>query len=352
MLIKKVVVKHTKEKNEFVMEEELTKIDLGEHEVLVKILCCSVSSVSDQVLKRWHSHGNEEFIYPFGREISGLVQAVGSCVTLCKLESNVAGVIPLDSTYSGCANFCVMSEFDLVQKPESVSHLDASCSIGDGVKAYTALFYQAKLLSNETILIFGASKGYGILAVQLAKSLRAKVIVIGASDEEMEFFKSMQPKPDCIIDMRTKNCDLINICMEETGGIGIDCIIDDGVEMYSDEFKEAKTAFKFLPSKHELITCLAAGGRWITTQSDLQVDPPDSETLFLKCASIHFLFEDVWTLSRSAQGKYLHILNDIMAKVEAGTLRPTVHHTVFLDDCVDNLPHILDSTIGKVVIKI
>lgn len=46
------------------------------------------------------------------------------------------------------------------------------------------------------------------------------------------------------------------------------------VNMFPNDFKEeglnpVKTSP--LPSKHEIISCLAVGGRWITAQSDLQV---------------------------------------------------------------------------------
>ena len=43
-----------------------------------------------------------------------------------------------------------------VAKPEVVSHVDAACGVGNSVKAYTALFYQAKIQSGETILILDA----------------------------------------------------------------------------------------------------------------------------------------------------------------------------------------------------
>lgn len=46
----------------------------------------------------------------------------------------------------------------LVQKPEKVDHIDAAGCIGDVIKAYTALHYQARVCSGETVLILnGAS---------------------------------------------------------------------------------------------------------------------------------------------------------------------------------------------------
>ena len=46
------------------------------------------------------------------------------------------------------------------------------------------------------------------------------------------------------------------------------------VEMYSEEFCDSLGISKrnrLLPSKHDVISCLAVGGRWITAQHDLQV---------------------------------------------------------------------------------
>ena len=75
------------------------------------------------------------------------------------------------------------------------------------------------------------------------------------------------------------------------------------------------------PTKHQLISCLAAHGCWITTQPDLQLDPPDSQLLFLKGASVHFLFVSVWLLSGDEQGTVLDMLTDIVKKAESRQLR-------------------------------
>jgi hypothetical protein len=43
--------------------------------------------------------------------------------------------------------------------------------------------------------------------------------------------------------------------------------------------------------------------------------------MYLKCASLGFLFEQAWMLSSAQQGKYQHILMDIMEKVATKTIR-------------------------------
>ncbi len=75
------------------------------------------------------------------------------------------------------------------------------------------------------------------------------------------------------------------------------------------------------PRKHQLISCLATRGQWVTREPALQLDPPDSQLLLMKGASLHFLFEPGWTLSGANQGDYLDMLTSIAARLEDGTLK-------------------------------
>ena len=51
----------------------------------------------------------------------------------------------------------------LARKPEKVDHIDAAGCIGDVVKAYTALHYQARVCSGETVLILNGASVITIL---------------------------------------------------------------------------------------------------------------------------------------------------------------------------------------------
>ena len=54
----------------------------------------------------------------------------------------------------------------------------------------------------------------------------------------------------------------------------------------------------------------------MTTCIDLtchsKLDPPESTTLFLKGASLGFLFPNAWLLSSVRHGKYLHIITHML----------------------------------------
>lgn len=129
-----------------------------------------------------------------------------------------------------------------------------------------------------------------------------------------------------MIDVSSGKVHVAERCLEETGGLGVDIVIDAGVRLYS---KDDEPAVKQqLPHKHDIITLLSVGGHWITTEENLQLDPPDSHCLFLKGATVAFLNDEVWNLSNAQQGKYLCILKDVMEKLSAGVFRPLLDEPI------------------------
>lgn len=313
-----------------------------------------VYELRESILEEFNLISKKE--HPFGREISGIVTNVGSAVTRVSIGDEVAGLLPLDSAAAGCANFCVLSQYDVARKPEKVDHIDVAGCIGDVVKAYTALYYQARVCGGETILIFNGASASGVMAIQLAHIWGAKVLATASSEEEVIYLQSLQPPIANVIDLRKTKKSLVDICMDETGGLGVDCVIDNGVLRQDNDVKIQGSGIGLagqnsVPSKHDVISCLGVAGRWITSHQDLQLDPPDSQMLYLKGAAISFLFEHSWTLSRGQQGRFLHILQDLMDKLSNSVIRPVIHHTVSLEDACETLRQLSQHTVGKIVVR-
>ncbi|XP_058952124.2 quinone oxidoreductase-like protein 1 [Pocillopora verrucosa] len=328
---------------------------LDENSVAVKVKACGLSPHHNKILEEFNLISKKE--QPFGKEISGVVTNVGSAVTRVSIGDEVAGLLPLDSASAGCANFCILSQYDVAQKPEKVDHIDAAGCIGDVVRAYTALYYQARVCGGETILIFNGASASGVMAIQLAHIWGAKVLATASSEEEVIYLQSLQPPLANVIDLRKTKKSLVDICMDETGGLGVDCVIDNGVLRQDDDVIIKGTGIGLpgqnsVPSKHDVISCLGVAGRWITSHQDLQLDPPDSQMLYLKGAAISFLFEHSWTLSKGQQGRYLHILQDIMDKLSNSVIRPVIHHTVSLEDACETLRQLPQHTVGKIVVSL
>lgn len=62
-----------------------------------------------------------------------------------------------------------------VKKPDRLSYEAAVAGMGDCLKAYTALYYQAHVCGGDTVLIIDGASSFGNVAIQLASQWGAKV---------------------------------------------------------------------------------------------------------------------------------------------------------------------------------
>ncbi|KAF4118430.1 quinone oxidoreductase-like protein 1 isoform X2 [Onychostoma macrolepis] len=305
----------------FVSQETNVPTIIGDHQVKVQVKSCVLSPVD---FKLYEDLKLEKEQVPVGREIAGVVLQVGPKVTFFQPDDEVVGILPLDAEQSGLCSVVVTDEYNLVQKPEKVSWFEAAAVIKDGLRAYTALHTLARMAAGQTVLVLDGAGPFGVLAIQLAHYHGVKVLATALSPEDQRFLEELRPSVARVIRVWDSKEDLVDSCLEETGGLGVDIIIDSGVRLY-DEEPEAQRHY---PHKHDLLTLLSVGGHWVTTEHHLQLDPPDSHILFLKAASLSFLNDEVWTTSRAKQGRYLHILKDVMDKLCTGTFRPQLEDPV------------------------
>ncbi|XP_062510893.1 quinone oxidoreductase-like protein 1 [Corticium candelabrum] len=328
--------------------------------VLVDVKACGLSPLNHKALVAMNDSNSD---LPVGFEISGIVKEIGPEVTSVQVGDAVTGILPLSSECSGCADECEISEFAVVNKPESVNHITAAGAILPGVWAYTALRYQGHITAGDTVLICDGATANGIIAIQLAQRWGAKVMATAANQVEADFLEKLEPSIAAVINM-SKTKSLIETCLAETGGLGVDCVIDQGVEMVSSGERYSELVLSSLShsgegevtkrrpiTKHDIISILGFGGRWVTSTGQLQLDPPDSQFLFMKGAAVSFLFDNIWVLSGAQQGKYLHIIQDLMEKLQKEELRPTIHHTLMLPDVTSELERLSPHLIGKVVMR-
>lgn len=69
----------------------------------------------------------------------------------------------------------------------------AAAVIGDGLKAYTALYSLARLEAGDTVLVIGGGLSWGCLVTQLAHHWGAKVLATSGSAEEKVYLDMLQP---------------------------------------------------------------------------------------------------------------------------------------------------------------
>jgi NADPH:quinone reductase-like Zn-dependent oxidoreductase len=161
---------------------EFADIDIpqvGPNGVLVRVRATSVNPVDWKLRAGWLS-GYWKLRFPviWGCDVSGVVEQVGSSVTLFKPGDEVYGFKhgKVGETYRGTyAEYAVLPENMLAPKPATLSHEEAAAVPLAAVTAWQSLVGLGRVKPGTKVLIHAAAGGVGIFALQIAKSFGAHV---------------------------------------------------------------------------------------------------------------------------------------------------------------------------------
>jgi NADPH:quinone reductase-like Zn-dependent oxidoreductase len=120
-----------------------------------------------------------------GRDLAGVVEAVGSAVTRFAVGDEVYGV-----GRGSFAERAVAREDQLARKPVSLSFEQAAVVPTSAATALQALTEQGRIQAGQSVLVVGASGGVGSYAVQLAKALGARVTGV-ASTAKLDLVRAL-----------------------------------------------------------------------------------------------------------------------------------------------------------------
>jgi NADPH:quinone reductase-like Zn-dependent oxidoreductase len=107
---------------------------------------------------------------PRGRDVAGVVEAVGSNVNDLRPGDEVMGAVE-----GSFAELAVGSTEKLVRKPARLSFEEGAAAPISGLTALQALRDVAKVQRGQSVLVIGAGGGVGTFAVQIAKAFGATV---------------------------------------------------------------------------------------------------------------------------------------------------------------------------------
>ncbi|HEX9621686.1 MAG TPA: NAD(P)-dependent alcohol dehydrogenase [Polyangiaceae bacterium] len=126
---------------------------------------------------------------------------------------------PLDGVLS---RYVVFHEDGLVHPPERFSDLEAACLPCAAVTAWNALVTHGAIERGQTVLLLGTG-GVSIFALQLAKSLGARVLITSKSNHKLERARALGAD-------ETLNYTLAETldvwARRVTGGDGVDLVVD------------------------------------------------------------------------------------------------------------------------------
>jgi len=172
------------------------KID--SNQILIQVKAASISpgdlvaDISKIPFIRWLG------IFNIGFDFSGVIMDIGSNVTKFQRGDNVFG------TASGgtLQEFTVTNAAKIALKPANLSFSEAASLGVSGCCAYNSLNHFRKPISNDKILIIGASGGCGSFAIQIAKSYGATVYGV-CSNKNVDYVKQLGS--DHVLDYTDKN---------------------------------------------------------------------------------------------------------------------------------------------------
>lgn len=254
-----------------------------------------------------------------GREVAGVVEAIGAHVTNVHPGDEVFGIAE-----GSFAEYASARGDKLAPKPKNLSFEQAAAVPVSGLTALQAVRDHGHVQAGQEVLVIGASGGVGTFAVQIARAFSADVTGV-CSTAKVDMVRSIGV--DHVIDYTREDI--------ASGGQRYDVILDTGGNRSLTHLRRALT-----PKGTLVIVGSETGGRWLGG-SDRQL-----RALILS----PFVGQTLRSFLTSENAKDLLILTDL---IESGKVTPVIDRTYPLSETPAAIRYMQDGHArGKVVITV
>lgn len=254
-----------------------------------------------------------------GREVAGVVAAVGTGVTRFQPGDEVFGIG--EGTF---AEYARASENKLAPRPANLTAEQAAAVAVSALTALQGLRDHGRVQPGQDVLIIGASGGVGTFAVQLAKAFGATVTAV-CSTTKMDLVRSLGA--DQVIDYTRADF--------ADGGQRYDVILDIGGHASLARLRRA-----LAPQGTLVIAGGETGGRWL--------DGTDRQLRALLLS--RFVSQKLTTFICQENHEDLIVLKEL---VESGAVTPAIDRTYPLPDVPQAIEYLEQGHArGKVVITL
>nr|WP_295768363.1 NAD(P)H-quinone oxidoreductase [uncultured Mucilaginibacter sp.] len=153
-----------------------------------------------------------------GLEVAGVVEAIGSDVSLWQAGDEVCALI----AGGGYAEYCVAPEGQCLPVPAGMSMVEAASLPETFFTVWSNVFDRAGLQPGQSLLVHGGSSGIGVAAIQMAKALGSTVYVTAGTAHKCEVCEQLGATK--AINYKTQN--FADEIIQLTNGNGVDIILD------------------------------------------------------------------------------------------------------------------------------
>jgi len=153
-----------------------------------------------------------------GMEVSGTIVELGADVGGWAVGAPVCALMP----GGGYAQFAVADAGSLLPLPGMIDRIEAAGLPEAAFTAWTNIIDTGRLTPGETLLIHGGTSGIGSLGTQIFAALGHRVFTTAGSDGKCEAARKLGAAR--AINYQTE--DFVAVVKEETGGKGVDVILD------------------------------------------------------------------------------------------------------------------------------
>jgi NADPH2:quinone reductase len=288
-----------------------------------------------------------ELPYSPGMEIMGVVDACGAGTEEWQGRRVVA--MPKGAN-GGFAEYAICPVVSAFEMPDSIALPGAAALYFPFHLAWLGLFDRAELQAGESVLIHAAAGGSGSAAIQLAKHAGARVFATAGTDAKVQLCKDLGAD----VAINYTDADFAPVVLAETGNRGVDVVFDNVGEAVMEKSMQC-TAYngrylmmgfasnKLVADEPFIVPRRVALGNFKLCGVLLAYQAPEMAEI-LKTAM-------GWNFATSEVGA--KIMREIVALVEAGTIKPVVGETIAFDD----IPAAIEAmesrrTVGRTIVML
>lgn len=202
---------------ESLVVEDVDAIVPAAGQVVVAVKACGINFPDALIIENKYQFKPEPPFSP-GGEVAGVITRLGEGVQGWSVGDEVIGLL----LWGGLAEEVAVDAGKLMPKPRGMSFEEAAGFLLAYGTVYHALHDRGGLKPGETLLVLGAAGGVGTAAIQIGKSLGARVIAATSSQEKNALCRQLGA--DESIDYSTE--DMKARLRELTNGDGVDVVFD------------------------------------------------------------------------------------------------------------------------------